>query len=154
VQLDFYLPKRFNLEYTNDAGEKVAPVIIHRALIGSFERFFAFLIEHHAGKFPVWLSPIQVAVLPIAERHNEYAEQISRQLKEADIRVKANLRNETLQAKIREAEIQKIPCILVVGDREQVTKKVSFRSKEGSQTLDLADFVEKIKKEISKERDE
>lgn len=154
VQLDAYLPGRFDLEYTDTKGKKQKPYIIHRALIGSFERFFAFLIEHHGGKFPLWLSPIQAIILPIAERHAEYAKEILAILVESGVRAKANIDNETLQAKIRQAQLQKIPYMLVVGDKERVNKTVSIRSRD-SQSLaitKLDKFIEKVSAEVEKEK--
>jgi len=156
IQLDAYLPKRFKLEYTDSKGEKQAPFLIHRALIGSFERFFAFLIEHHAGKFPIWLSPTQIKVLPIAQRHNEYAKSLVESLTSSTLRAKADLENKTLQAKIREAELEKVPYILVVGDKERVKKTVSVRARnsKNQEVVTLDTFTKKILSEISKEKNE
>ena len=154
IQLDAYLPKKFNLEYTDSDGKKQTPLLIHRALIGSFERFFAFLIEHHAGKFPVWLSPIQTKILPIADRHNEYAQSVEKILKEHNIRVEVDSRNETLQSKIRDAQLEKVPYMRVVGDKEKVNKKVSVRERDKKEleVLEVEDFSTKILKKIHSER--
>ena len=154
IQLDAYLPKRFKLEYIDSTGKKQSPFLIHRALIGSFERFFAFLIEHHAGKFPIWLSPTQVKVLPIAQRHDEYAKSIVEGLTSANLRAKADLENKTLQAKIRDTELEKIPYILVVGDKERVKKTVSVRERgsRNQEVTSLDTFTKKILMEISKEK--
>lgn len=154
IQLDAYLPKKFNLEYTDSNGKKQTPLLIHRALIGSFERFFAFLIEHHAGKFPVWLSPIQTKILPIADRHNVYAQGVEKILKEHNIRVEVDSRNETLQSKIRDAQLEKVPYMLVVGDKEKVNKKVSVRERDKKEleVLEVEDFSTKILKKIHSER--
>jgi len=154
IQLDAYLPKKFNLEYTDSNGKKQTPFLIHRALIGSFERFFAFLIEHHAGKFPVWLSPIQTKILPIADRHNVYAQSVEKILKEHNIRVEVDSRNETLQSKIRDAQLEKVPYMLVVGDKEKINKKVSVRERDKKEleVLEVEDFSTKFLKKIHSER--
>ena len=156
IQLDAYLPKRFNLVFVDSKGKKIQPFIIHQALIGSFERFFAFLTEHHAGKFPIWLSPVQTTVLPIAERHNDYAKSISDALTRKKIRAKVNLNNDTLQAKIRDAELRNIPYILVVGDKEKVQKLITVRQrdKKDLETVDLDSFIKKLTETISKEKNE
>ena len=154
IQLDAYLPKRFKLEYSDSKGMKQVPFLIHRALIGSFERFVAFLVEHHAGKLPVWLSPTQIKVLPIAQRHNEYAESLVESLANSSLRSKANLENKTLSLKIREAELEKVPFILVVGDKERVKKTVSVRTRgsKNQETLRLDIFTKNILAEIDKEK--
>ena len=154
IQLDSYLPDRFKLEYTDTKGKKQKPFLIHRALIGSFERFFAFLIEHHAGKFPLWLSPIQAVILPIADRHADYANEILTKLEDHGVRAKAEIENETLQAKIRQAQLQKIPYMLVVGDREKVKRNVSIRSRDNSkpEVMKLDQFIEKVTTEVEKEK--
>ena len=142
------------LACTDSKGTKQVPFLIHRALIGSFERFFAFLIEHHAGKFPVWLSPTQVKVLPIAQRHHEYAENLVESLTNSNLRSNANLENKTLSLKIREAELEKIPYILVVGDKERVKKTVSARTRgsKDQKTLSLDTFTKNVLAEIAKEK--
>jgi threonyl-tRNA synthetase len=129
VQFDFNLPERFELEYIAEDGRAHRPVMIHRALFGSVERFFGVLIEHYAGAFPLWLAPVQVAVLPITDRVNEYAEDVARQLRAANFRVKVNLRGEKIGAKIRDAQLQKIPFMLVVGDREREENRVAVRER-------------------------
>src|SRR6267378_5131849 len=118
VQFDFNLPKRFELEYIGEDNRPHQPVMVHRALFGSVERFFGVLIEHYAGAFPMWLAPVQVAVLPITDRINEYAETIAQELRTAGLRVEVNVRNDKIGAKIRDAQIQKVPFMLVLGDRE------------------------------------
>jgi len=127
VQLDFATPKRFNLVYTNEEGADVNPVMVHRAILGSYERFIALLIEHFAGAFPVWLAPIQAIILPIADRHIEYAEELKKKLLQSDVRVEVDARTESIGKKIREAELQKIPYMLVVGDKEIESDKVAVR---------------------------
>ena len=118
VQFDFTLPRRFELEYVADDGKKHQPLMVHRALYGSIERFFGILIEHYAGAFPVWLAPVQAVVLPITDRHAEYAQKVVDQLKDAGMRVELDDRKEKVNLKIREAQLQKVPYMLVVGDRE------------------------------------
>ncbi len=129
VQLDFNLPERFDLEYIGEDNRGHRPVMIHRALFGSIERFFGVLIEHYAGAFPLWLAPVQVAVLPITDRVNEYAESIARELRVAGLRVEANIRSEKIGAKIRIAQLQKIPFMLVLGDREMEDGTVAVRER-------------------------
>ncbi|MEX0616763.1 MAG: threonine--tRNA ligase [Candidatus Woykebacteria bacterium] len=150
IQLDFQMPERFSATYIDDSGNKKTPVLIHKALFGSLERFLGILIEHIEARFPIWLSPVQTKVLPIAERHADYASQVVEKLREEKIRAETDSGNETLQSRIRNAELQKIPYILVVGDKEQVTKKISVR-KRGSKDLtseDLVDFIRQVKKQI------
>src|SRR5262244_11877 len=151
VQFDFNLPARFGLEYVAEDGTRKQPVMVHRALYGSVERFFGVLIEHYAGAFPVWLSPVQVVVIPIAERHVEYASRVADQLKAAGVRVDVDARNEKMNAKIREHALQKVPFLLVVGDKEAEAGKVNVRTrgKEKTEDFSTADFVEKIKKLIA-----
>ena len=129
VQLDFNLPERFDLEYIGEDNRGHRPVMIHRALFGSIERFFGVLIEHYAGAFPLWLAPVQVAVLPITDRVNEYAEAVARELRAAGLRVEANVRSEKIGAKIRVAQLQKIPFMLVLGDREMEDGTVAVRER-------------------------
>ena len=129
VQFDFNLPERFQLEYIGEDNKPHRPVMIHRALFGSMERFFGVLIEHYAGAFPMWLAPVQVAVLPITDRVNDYAEELSRELREAGLRVEANLRSEKIGAKIRDAQLQKVPFMLVLGDREMEQRAVAVRER-------------------------
>jgi threonyl-tRNA synthetase len=151
VQFDFNLPQRFDLEYVAEDGSRKQPLMVHRALFGSVERFFGVLIEHYAGAFPVWLSPVQVAMIPIAERHSEYAEKVASQLRAAGVRVTVDSRNEKMNAKIREHAMQKIPFLLVVGDKESEAGKVNVRTRGKEKTEDMGtpDFVDKIKKLIA-----
>jgi threonyl-tRNA synthetase len=151
VQFDFNLPQRFDLEYVAEDGTRKQPLMVHRALYGSVERFFGVLIEHYAGAFPVWLSPVQVAMIPIAERHTEYADKVAAQLRVARVRVEVDSRNEKMNAKIREHAMQKVPFLLVVGDKEAEANKVNVRTrgKEKTEDMGTAEFVEKIKKLIA-----
>ena len=129
VQFDFNLPERFQLEYIAEDNKPHRPIMIHRALFGSMERFFGVLIEHYAGAFPMWLAPVQIAVLPITDRVNEYAEELARELRVAGFRVESNLRSEKIGAKIRDAQLQKVPFMLVLGDREMEQKMVAVRER-------------------------
>src|SRR5579872_5309581 len=151
VQFDFNLPQRFELEYVADDGSRKQPLMVHRALYGSIERFFGVLIEHYAGAFPVWLSPVQVVMIPIAERHVDYANKVADQLKAAGVRVEVDARNEKMNAKIREHAMQKVPFLLVVGDNESEAGKVNVRArgKEKTEDMPAVEFVEKIKKLIA-----
>jgi threonyl-tRNA synthetase len=146
VQFDFNLPARFGLEYVAEDGTRKQPVMVHRALYGSIERFFGVLIEHYAGAFPVWLSPVQVVVIPIAERHVEYANKVAAQLRESNLRVDVDARNEKMNAKIREHALQKVPFMLVVGDKEAEAGKVNVRTrgKEKTEDLQTPEFVKKV----------
>jgi threonyl-tRNA synthetase len=157
VQFDFTLPRRFNLEYIAEDGKKHQPLMVHRALFGSVERFFGILVEHYAGAFPVWLAPLQAIVLPITDRQNEYAQKVAARLKDAGIRVELDDRSEKVNLKIRDAQLQKIPYMLVIGDREAQNDTVSVRNRkhgdQGAQTVDT--FLASIQKLIeSKARTE
>ena len=129
VQFDFNLPKRFQMEYIGEDNKPHQPLMVHRALLGSVERFFGVLIEHYAGAFPLWLAPVQVAVLPITDRVNDYAQELERELLASGLRVEANLRSEKIGAKIRDAQLQKVPFMLVVGDREKEQRAVAVRER-------------------------
>ena len=150
VQFDFNLPARFGLEYVGEDGQRHQPVMVHRALYGSVERFFGVLIEHYAGAFPVWLSPVQVVMVPIAERHTEYANKVADRLKEIGVRVEVDARNEKMNAKIREHALQKVPFMLVVGDKEAEGNQVNVRTRghEKTETIAIEDFVSRIQKLI------
>ena len=143
VQFDFNLPERFLLEYIGEDNKPHRPIMIHRALFGSMERFFGVLIEHYAGAFPLWLAPVQVAVLPITDRINDYAGRVTAELRQNRIRVEVNLRSEKIGAKIRDAQLQKVPFMLVLGDREMEQGQVSVRerSKGDLGVLSLSDFI-------------
>ena len=140
VQLDFNLPERFELEYTNEDNQKARPFMVHRALFGSVERFFGILVEQFAGAFPFWLAPVQIAVLPITDRINDYAHLIADELKQAGFRVEANLKSDKIGAKIRDAQLQKVPFMLVLGDKELEENKIAVRERAagdlGAMTLD------------------
>jgi threonyl-tRNA synthetase len=143
IQFDFFLPGRFGLEYVGADGQPHRPIMVHRALIGSVERFFGVLIEHYAGAFPLWLSPLQAVVLPISEKHLEYARRVTEELNSAGIRVQLDDRNEKLNARIRDAQLQKVPFMLVVGDREAKGQGVAVRRREAGDVgfRPLAEFV-------------
>jgi threonyl-tRNA synthetase len=147
VQFDFNLPQRFDLEYTGEDGEKHRPVMVHRALFGSVERFFGVLIEHYAGAFPMWLAPVQVGIVPISEKHLDYAARVKQQLEAAGLCVELDSRNEKMNAKIREFTMQKLPFVLVMGDKEAASEAVSVRTRgkgdEGS--VALTAFIERAK---------
>jgi threonyl-tRNA synthetase len=150
VQLDFNLPEKFDITYINSEGEEKEPFVIHRALSGSFERFFAFLIEHHGGDFPLWLAPDQVSIIPISEKHTEYADKVYKILKDADIRVDIDDRDKSMQSRIRDAEKMKIPYIVVVGDKEIETDTVSVRSRLNKELglMKNQEFIDYLKEEI------
>jgi threonyl-tRNA synthetase len=146
IQLDFNLPERFELEYTGDDNLKHRPLMIHRALFGSIERFFGVLIEQYAGAFPLWLAPVQVTVLPITDRINEYAESVASELRNAGFRVEANTRSDKIGAKIRDAQMQKVPYMLVLGDKELDERTVAVRERKQGDVgaMSLAEFKEMI----------
>ncbi len=143
VQFDFFLPERFGLEYVGADGQPHQPIMVHRALLGSVERFFGVLIEHYAGAFPLWLSPVQAVVLPISEKHLDYARRVTQELNSAGIRVRQDGRNEKLNARIRDAQLQKIPFMLVLGDREAKGHGVAVRRRDAGDMgfRPLAEFV-------------
>ncbi len=151
IQLDMQLPQRFDLTYIGKDGEKHRPVVIHRVAYGSIERFFGILIEHFAGRFPAWLAPQQVRILPIADRHADYAKSVQEKLIKEGLRVQVDERSEKIGYKIREAQLQKVPYMFIVGDKEVEESAISVRSRDhgeqGSQQLE--DFVLKIKEEIA-----
>ncbi|HEX9927646.1 MAG TPA: threonine--tRNA ligase [Pyrinomonadaceae bacterium] len=144
IQYDFNLPERFQLEYVGEDGQKHRPVMIHRALFGSVERFFGILVEQYAGAFPLWLAPVQITVLPITDRINDYAEEIASELKQAGFRVELNLKSDKIGAKIRDAQLQKIPFMLVLGDKEKEERIVAVREKAKGDlgAMTLAEFKE------------
>ena len=150
VQLDFQLPQRFNLHYIDKDGNKKTPIMVHRALFGSFDRFIGIITEHFAGAFPTWLAPVQVRILPIADSHKEYAEKLKEKLEEYDIRVELDEREEKIGYKIREAQLQKIPYMLIVGDKEVEANAVGVRSRKDGDigAMSVEDFINKIKEEI------
>ncbi len=150
IQFDFNLPERFDMTYIGDDGQEHRPYMIHRALLGSMERFMGVLIEHYGGAFPVWLSPVQAILIPIADRHVDYARQVGEKLSAAGLRVQVDERSDRMNAKIRDAQNQKIPYMLVVGDREAEngTVSVRLRSEENLGALPLDSFLERIQREI------
>ncbi len=150
IQLDFQMPERFELEYTGADGEKHRPIMIHTVALGSIERFIGILTEHFAGAFPLWLAPVQVTIMPITDRSREYSEEIYKKLFDAGIRVEADYRSEKIGYKIREAQMQKIPYMLVIGDKEAEAGLVAVRTRAGGDegAMTLEDFLVKIKEEI------
>ena len=153
IQLDFSMPEKFDLSYIGNDDKEHRPVMIHRAIFGSMERFFGILIEHYAGNFPTWLSPMQVKIIAISDKHAEFANEIAKKLKKQRVRVEVDDKNETVSYKVRDAELRKIPYTLTVGDKEIESKKVAVRKHDGTLKKDVAidDFVQEICKEI-KER--
>ena len=148
VQLDFNMPKRFELEYVDSDGVKKTPVMIHRAIAGALERFLSVIIEHFAGNFPVWLSPVQVIILPISEKQSEYANSVYEKLKEQDIRVELDNSNESLGKRIRNAKVQKTPYIIVIGDKEKEDKTITVEAREEKlEGIKIEEFLERIEKE-------
>ena len=150
IQVDFNLPERFKISYIGEDGQPHQPIMIHRALMGSLERFFGCLIEHFAGAFPTWLAPVQVRILTITDNHIKYAEEISEFLKKDGIRVELDSRNEKVGFKIREAQTSKIPYMLIIGDKEIKDKEVAVRKRKEkkTETMDSEDFLSKLNKEI------
>jgi threonyl-tRNA synthetase len=150
IQFDFNLPERFEMTYVGEDGQEHQPYVVHRALLGALERFFGTLIEHYAGAFPIWLSPVQVMLIPIADRHVEYAHSVVRQLKGAGLRVEVDDSRERMQAKIRSAQLQKIPYMLVVGDREMRddTVAVRLRTEEDLGAMSVDDFVARVRRVV------
>ncbi|MFH1392955.1 MAG: threonine--tRNA ligase [Patescibacteria group bacterium] len=150
IQVDFNMAEKFNLSFANQKGEKEKPVVIHRAVFGSFERFIGILVENYQGAFPVWLSPVQVKILNITDRNLKYSEKILEKLKKEGVRVELDNENETVGKKIRNAELEKIPYILVVGDKEEKNDSVAIRERGKGDlgAMKLEKFIEKIQKEI------
>ena len=150
IQLDFQMPERFDLTYIGEDGEKHRPVMLHRVVFGSIERFIGILIEHYAGAFPTWLAPVQVKLLPIADNHKQYAEKLKSELEKNGIRVELDDRQEKIGYKIREAQLQKIPYMLVLGDKEVEANAVGVRSRKDGDIgqMKLQDFIEKVQKEV------
>ena len=149
IQLDSQLPERFELEYTGEDGQKHRPVMIHRVVLGSIERFIGVITEHFAGAFPTWLAPVQVKVLPITDRAADYANQVAAKLDALGYRVETDHRNEKIGKKIRDTQLEKVPYMLVVGDKEAETGDVAVRNRKGGQTVMSFDaFVEQMKAEV------
>jgi threonyl-tRNA synthetase len=150
VQFDFNLPRRFRLEYVGEDGSRHQPLMVHRALWGSVERFFGVLIEHYVGAFPAWLAPVQASVLPVSGRFIDYAQKVEQQLKEAGFRIHLDERNEKLQAKIRDAQLEKIPYMLIIGGKEAEagTVAVRHRSKGDLGPRPVQQFITDLHQEI------
>ena len=151
IQVDFQTPDRFGLEYTDEAGERIQPVMIHRALYGSVERFVGVLVEHFAGAFPTWLAPVQAAIIPIADRHIDYCHEVLTRLKSKGVRGQVDTSDNTMRAKIRNQQLHKVPYMLVVGDNEAESQTISVRRRDGEEKrgVRIDDFVESIVKEIA-----
>jgi len=156
VQLDFYLPERFELEYVDKDGQYKRPVMIHRGVISTMERMMAFLIEHHAGNFPLWLAPVQIKIVTVTDQQLDYARRIFMELKAGGWRVELDERNEKLGYKIREAQLAKIPYAVVIGDKEVQAQTVAPRRRGGENlpSMSLNDFVERLKSELAREKGE
>jgi len=152
IQLDFLMPEKFDLTYEGSDGKKHRPIMLHRVVYGSLERFMGILIEHYAGKFPLWLSPVQVIILPIADRHFDYAKEISEKLIEKNIRVEIDDRSESISKKVRDAQMQKIPIMLTVGDKEQENRSLAIRTLDGKVEfgVKIDQFTENILEKIKK----
>jgi threonyl-tRNA synthetase len=155
IQFDFNLPERFDLKYIGSDGMEHRPYMVHRALLGSLERFFGILIEHYGGAFPAWLAPVQAVVIPIADRHNAHAHEVVSQLKAAQVRVEVNDSSDRMQAKIRDAQLQKVPYMLVIGDREVEAGAVAIRLRNGQNlgAQSVPDFVAMVQEAVAEKRD-
>jgi len=154
VQLDFATPKRFGLVYTDKEGKEINAVMVHRAVLGSYERFLVLLIEHFAGNFPLWLAPVQAKILPINDKLAKYVDGVKKELEEAGIRVEVDLRTESLGKKIRDSEMERIPYMIIIGDKEKSAKKIAVRSKKHGDlgVLGVADLIAKLREEIEKKK--
>ncbi|MDD5645250.1 MAG: threonine--tRNA ligase [bacterium] len=154
IQVDFNIPERFDVKYVGEDGKEHRPIMIHRALMGSLERFFGVLIEHYGGAFPLWLAPVQVEIITVSDKHNEYAFKIKDILCKSGIRAGFNLRNEKMGAKIRYAQLQKVPYMIIVGDSEVEKNLISFRARSGEKQndMDLNDFIGKLEEEIENKK--
>jgi threonyl-tRNA synthetase len=156
IQLDFQQPKRFGLEYIAEDGSRKTPVVIHRVIYGSLERFIGLLIEHYAGAFPLWISPVQISILPISENQAGYAEEVREMLlaKNENLRIEVDARGESIGKKIREASMQKIPYQIILGQKEIEAKVLAVRSREGEDLgqMSLEDFAEKVQQEIKNKK--
>jgi threonyl-tRNA synthetase len=154
VQVDFNLPERFDINYVEEDGQRHRPIMLHRALMGSLERFFGCLVEHYAGAFPLWLAPTQVVLLPITDQHNDYVDEVFRQLTDKGFRVEKDLRNEKIGFKIREAQLQKIPYMIVLGDKEVESRSLAVRKRRSKETrtIDLETFIEELNVEVREKR--
>jgi len=151
VQVDFNLPERFDINYIEENGQRNQPIMLHRALMGSLERFFGCLVEHYAGAFPLWLAPVQVVLLPITDQNQGYTDEIFKKLINSGFRVEKDLRNEKIGFKIREAQIQKIPYMVILGEKEQENNSLAVRKRRSKETavLDVGSFIDKLTLEVS-----
>ena len=151
IQLDFQMPERFDLEYVGEDGQKHRPVMIHRALLGSIERFIGVITEHFAGAFPTWLAPVQIKVLPITDRTHAYAQEVMDRLQAEGLRCELDGRSEKIGYKIREAQLEKVPYMLVLGDKEQEAGQVAVRNRKDGKTevMGLDEFLAKIREEVA-----
>jgi threonyl-tRNA synthetase len=154
IQFDFNLPERFDLAFIGQDGREHRPYMVHRALLGSMERFLGVLLEHYAGAFPLWLAPVQAVVIPISDRHLEYAQWVAAELTAADLRVEVDERSERMQAKIRDAQLQKVPYMLVVGDKEAEAKAVAVRLRSGEDlgAMPIEQFLLRVVDEVRERR--
>jgi threonyl-tRNA synthetase len=150
IQFDFILPERFDMSFVGEDGKDHRPYMIHRALLGSMERFMGVLIEHYGGAFPVWLAPVQAVLIPIADRHLDYADEVLAQLKQVGLRVEVDSRSERMNAKIRDAQMQKVPYMLVIGDREIEEGQLAVRMRSGDDlgAISVESFKERILGEV------
>ncbi len=150
IQVDFQLPPRFNLEFTDKDGTKQQPVMIHRALFGSIERFFGVLTEHYAGAFPPWLAPVQVRAIPVADTYNDYLSEVVKQMRAAGIRAELDSSDDRMQKKVRNAQVEKIPYMIIAGEEDKGKGAISFRYRNGEQKNGVAikDAIDEILKTI------
>jgi threonyl-tRNA synthetase len=154
IQFDFNLPGRFDMTYVGEDGKDHRPYVVHRALLGSLERFFALLVEHYGGAFPVWLSPVHAVLIPIADRHVPYVEAVAARLQAAGLRIEIDASSNRMQAKIRDAQVHKIPYMLIVGDREMEAEQVNLRNRDGNVfgAMSVDDFVALAKDAVDEKR--
>jgi len=152
IQVDFNLPERFDINYIEENGQRSQPIMLHRALMGSLERFFGCLVEHYAGAFPLWLAPVQVILLPITDQNQRYTDEVFKKLINCGFRVEKDLRNEKIGFKIREAQLQKIPYMVILGEKEQENNSLAVRKRRSKETvaLDIDSFIDKLSLEVSK----
>ena len=152
IQVDFNLPERFDLSFIDEHNEKVRPIMLHRATFGSYERFLGMIIEHFQGAFPLWLSPVQISLLPITDDQNDYSNEVAEKLRVEGIRVEVDFRNERLQAKIRDATLQKVPYLGIIGKQEIESKSVSLRLRDGKDLgkVEISNLIQRLKQEIDK----
>jgi len=154
IQLDFSMPEKFNLTYEGKDGRKHTLVMLHRAIYGSIERFMGILIEHFAGKFPLWINPVQVKIITVTDRNIKFAEEVAKKLKERGIRVELDIKAETINKKVREAQLQKVNYIVTIGDKETKNKTLAVRTRKGKVKfgVKISDFMDSLLKEIEKKK--